>query len=358
MLKIIRDASFYAGLLLMSAVAGCESNGIIVESVDVYGPNDSLKHSVENGEGFMNIMTQPGTGWKFAGHYINPNVFDTDLIDGEILRQGRDNAYFDKPGLAISYFTGHGVTADGCFGGVFPCTKTSACPPLLNKAGAPAGTQLTCRYSPFDKPRCCAMVARFLVTNSPGDKFGGNVNYSDPGGGVRFGESRNSGGWAGAGTNGGTNLVVLDISHGVLPPFWRETLQNASAGVHMIATLMTGGGDTDNVAERGATLAGRWAAADEGSVAQAWLDTMASLPSTLGNACGGLGGGHGFNGCGCHIVVAMGATPDEARSNINETWTDLRNDGRDAKGNGWYSARWLCNYRITSSTQTEWEMPG
>ena len=49
--------------------------------------------------------------------------------------------------------------------------------------------------------------------------------------------------------------MVLDISRGILPTFWYQTLRNANAGVQMIATIMVAGGDTANVADRGATFA-------------------------------------------------------------------------------------------------------
>lgn len=198
------------------------------------------------------------------------------------------------------------------------------------------------------------MVDRAALTSGSRDSNGGIVNYTS--GSVRWGESANSGPWAGAGTNGGTNLVVLDVSHGILPPYWFETLRNASAGVHMIATLMTAAGDTFNISQRGSTFARIWAANQNGNVAQAWLDTMTVLPYLPGDPCGNEGG-HGFSGCGCHIVVAMDSTPQGAASKMNEDWIDLRSDDRDAKGNNWYSARWQCNYTLPGAGASAWEKP-
>jgi hypothetical protein len=124
----------------------------------------------------------------------------------------------------------------------------------------------------------------------------------------------------------------------------------------MIATLMTAGGDTANVADRGATFARLWAANPNGNVAQAWLDTMSALPKSEGQACG-KEGGHGFNGCGCHIVVAMDNTPQRAARKMNEGWIDLQADPNDAKGNNWYTARWQCNYTLPSGSASAWELP-
>ncbi len=233
------------------------STGIIVESVDDYGGpgcnklnSPDLCNSIANGDGFLQGMVFPGSRWHPSGRYTNFGVFDSDFVDPEINAQGKDVAYFDHAGTAISYFTGHGIQTDGC-STKQSCTTTSACKtPDPNAGESMPGS---CRFSPVDQARCCYMVDRNLVTYSPFDKFGGYLNYS--GGPIRWGESPQSGGWAGAGTNGGANLVVLDISHGILPPFWYQTLRNANAGVQMIATMMTAGGDTDNVADRGSTFA-------------------------------------------------------------------------------------------------------
>jgi hypothetical protein len=337
-------------VILSMSVSACQSSGIIVESVDNYGGNGDLTNSIANGDGFLRGMLPPdGSPWHRLAHLTDANVWDTDLFDREIDNRGRDDTYFDQPGAAISYFTGHGIGAHGCT--TTSCSTTATC----TTPGAGARLPGTCRFSPFDLPRCCYMVNRALVTRSPSNVGNGTLDYTD--GFIRWGESRNAGEWAQAGTNGGTNLVVLDISHGVLPPYWRETLQRSFAGVHLIATLMTAGGDTANVSERGAKFASFWAQNEESSVAQSWLDTMAGLPSNLGGSCSNLGGGRGFNGCGCHIVVAMDNSADRTTRKMTETWSELRQDGRDGQGNNWTSARWLCNYKFPSTTKTAWELP-
>jgi hypothetical protein len=208
-------------------------------------------------------MTVNGSPWVLKTKWTNKNVWDRDFTDGDISRFGIDHMYFDQPGVAISYFTGHGITAHGC--STQACTTTGACTTLVAGARLPR----TCRFSPFDKPRCCYMVDRAAVTSGQFDANAGIINYT--GGPIRWGESATSGAWAGAGTNGGTNLVVLDISHGILPTFWFQTLRYASAGVHMITTLMTAGGDTANVANRGSTFARMWAANPNGLEAHSAL---------------------------------------------------------------------------------------
>jgi hypothetical protein len=296
----------------------------------------------------------PDTPWKQLDRWIDTDVWDIDFMDSAVSfhAQGIDWREFDRPGAAISYFTGHGIIDDGC-STQQACATTAAC----TTPSVAAGERMpgTCRFSPIDKPRCCYMVDRAARTFGSADKILGIVNYTR--GPVRWGESPSSGPWARAGTDGGTNLVVLDISHGILPPFWNETLRNAFSGVHMIATLMTAGGDTANVTSRGAVFAKLWAGNQYGSVAQAWLDTMLWVPFFDGDPCTNLGGGHGFNGCGCHIVVAMDATEQGVARKISENWIDLRSDDNDGQGNAWSSVRWQCNYQFSSKTQSEWEKP-
>jgi hypothetical protein len=350
----------YSAILILaapitSAKGQGRSNGVVVESVDDYsirnGP--SLSNSVANGDGLIQTLFYTGDPPIFylSDRWINRNVWDTDFVDADLDNRGGDR-YFDKPGTAISYFTGHGITIHGCYPNI-SCSTTAAC----TTPNSAVGERMpgSCRFSPMDAPRCCYMVDRAAATSSPSDQFSGLVNYTS--GPIRWGESPTSGSWAQAGTDGGTNMVVLDISHGVYPPFWYETFRSASAGVHMIATLMTAGGDTANVADRGATFASFYKATALQSVARSWLNTMAWLPANEGIACPGGGGGRGFNGCGCHIVVAMDSTPQAAAAKLQENWVELTDDSKDAKGNSWYSAQWLCNYPLRSTGQTAWELP-
>jgi hypothetical protein len=338
------------------------STGIVVESVDDYGggaqcnnpPN--LCNSLANGNGFMQGMVFPGSRWHENALWGNGTVYDIDFVESAIDSQGGDQLNFDIPGTAVSYFTGHGTCNAGCSNTV-SCTTTSAC----TTPNAAAGERMpgSCRFSPLDNPRCCYMTDRQAVTHGSSDKFGGIVNYSS--GPIRWGESPQSGGWAGAGTNGGTNLVVLDISCGILPTFWYQALQNANAGVQMIATIMVAGGDTDNVADRGATFATFYRANENARVSDSWLDTMNALPANEGSACPdvglGAGGGHGFNGCGCNIITGMDSTKDRADTSMNESWVTLANDSNDALGNLWMTVRWQCNYPLRSTDQSAWELP-
>jgi hypothetical protein len=342
-----RCAVFALGCLALLVTPSCRptSTGLVVESVDNYslrnGP--SLANSIANGDGFINGMTVAGSPWHLTTRWTDLNVWDTDFMDSAVDPAGDDNHNFDQPGTAISYFTGHGFCQDGC-STQQACTTTTACKTPNTSIGE--RNPPSCRFSPLDKPRCCYMVDRAAATSGQFDQKNGVVDYTS--GPIRWGESSTSGAWAGAGTNGGTNLVILDISCGILPTFWYQALSNAAAGVHMIGTLLIAGGDTRNIADRGSTFARMWAANQDGSVAQAWLDTLSSLPTSEGG---------GINGYGCNIMVAMDSTADRAGQRISESWSDLRDDNNDAQGKAWYSARWQCNYALLSTTKTAWELP-
>ncbi len=340
-----------AGLLSAAQPLHADSKGIVVESVNNFGGSGDLSNSIANGDGFIQGMVFPGSQFFLSARWTDGTVYDTDFVDHEINALGNDNGNFDKPGTAISYLTAHGIGAHGCSSQA--CTSTSQC----QSPNAAAGERFpaSCRFSPFDSPRCCYMVDRAAVVRGTGDRFNGVINYT--GGPVRWGESPQSGGWAGAGTNGGTNVVVLDISHGILPTFWYPTLRSANAGVHLILTLMTAGGDTANVAQRGATFASFFRANPHSSVAESWKATMNSLPANLGGSCPGGGGGHGFNGCGCNIAVGMDKTADRAAVSVRESWVSITNDNNDAIGNQFFVWRAQCNYTLPASDQTAWERP-
>ena len=340
-------------MILPSRPLFADSNGIIVESVNNFGGVGDLSNSIANGDGFLQGMVFPGSRFFQSARWTDGLVYDTDFVDPQVNSLGNDSNNFDKPGTAISYLTAHGIVDHGCSS--IACTTTAVCtnPGTALGPGVPR-LPGTCRFSPFDNPRCCYMVDRAAVVRGNQDKFNGVVNYT--GGPIRWGESPESGNWAGAGTDGGTNVVVLDISHGLLPTFWRETYQNAAAGVQLILTIMTAGGDTANVSQRGSTFAAFFRANSNASVAQSWKDTMNSLPANLGSSCPG-GGFHGFNGCGCNVALGFDNTFDRAKAALRENWISITHDNNDALGNQYLWVEWQCNYPLPATDQTAWEKP-
>jgi hypothetical protein len=329
-------------LLFCLGLAGCQSTGLVVESVNkyssTYGAGSDLSNSIANGDGFIRAMTPEGTVWHMIHRYTDGTVWDSDFLETA------DSSNFDPPRTGIAYYTGHGLTTPYDEVPTRRCTSSSQCtnppsgaslPGVCKAAGAP-------NYAPGDTPRCVYYSDRILAVNGSNDSFGHIVNYSN--GGAVWGESGDAGAWRRAGTDGGANLVVLDASFGVLATYWVRQTQQAMGGAHMLATIMPVTGDTANVSDRGGLFGGSWAANPNGAVSSAWLTTMNSIA------------GSGINGGGCNFVIAFDATPAAAQAHINEDWSQLRDDSRDAKGASYYAARWLCNWPSSIRDQSIFEL--
>ncbi len=344
---VVPRCTLAVAALAVAGSASAQSRGIIIESVNSYPTKGSLTNSIANGDGFYQSMTTSGSPWSLRTRYTDTSVYDTDFIDPDIFSNGGDTYNFDQNGAAIAYFTGHGP-GDGGTGQT--CNTWSDC------VSPPGGTSLPadCRNIPGAGKTCVYTSPRYIVTESPGDKYGGWAGLTH-GGGVGFGESTYSGAWAGAGTNGGVNLLVADQSFGVSPGLFWAQLGSAFAGVHLWATLMPTWGDTANVADRGPKFAAQFQANSAGSVAAAWVATLNSLGSE-GMACNGSwsrGGGGGINGCGCNVVMSVDVDKGHSDAKINvESWNLLDLDVLDATGNGYMTYEWQCNY--DSSTYGWW----
>ncbi len=335
------------------AVAVASSTGVIVSSVDDYGNGGcnggaDLCNSVANGTGFISSLP---SFFSLTAHYQNGIVWDSDFVDPEAGHGGSDHLYFDRPGTAISYFTGHGSDST-CTTQI--CTSATQCmtPPPESFPGATAA----CQSDPMDYVpgfgHCCYDSARYLITHGSSASFANSVGYRAW---VGFGESANSGGWAGYGTNGGTNAVFLDISWGAMPNFGWAQLGPMFAGMRVVGTVQPVAGDTGNVAQRGASFSAQAAINPLSSVYASWANTLNLLPSNLGNSCSGSGdGGHGINGCGCNLSVAADHNWSAAYTASTANWFDIQDDTKDATGVGYYFWRADCNYNMAGYP---WNLP-
>ena len=105
-------------------------------------------------------------------------------------------------------------------------------------------------------------------------------------------------------------------------------------------------GDTATDANRGSHFANGWQYNVNGIVADAWTNTVNTLAE--GSVCGSNGvtsGGYGgINGCGCNVVTTLGANQSEAYAHREENWSDIQNDSKDGRGNGYMVWTWVCNY--------------
>jgi hypothetical protein len=330
-----------AGMLLASSRAGAAPVGYVTtEAVTQYGGTaGDLPYCDTSVDAFRNkLVGHPSSAveWQTGHTWVNGDVWQADFYDPDRLAGGGDQYAFDDPGLpGISYFCGHGTADNGAWG-----SPTQFCPTTCNNPydWEERGTGI-CRIFPglYDnRPFCTYDAPRRLIGFSSGARW--DVYYSD--GPSAYGERTN---WAGAGTDGGAKLVVLENSNALLPGFVYTELHSAFAGIHMLAATMPTNGDfTPGTGQRG-SLFGQWYVDNpNSSVADAWV--YSATQDTDGSPCAGGGGYQGINGCGCTITVSMGSTREKADTNRDDTWPDLMNASRDGDATTWYSWLYTCNY--------------
>ncbi len=358
-------------ILLYSASADA-SNYIVYEAVNNYGGTGNLSNSIADAEGFFQGMTYNYTQfstWNTDSGYQDADAWGIDFYNHSLTTIGDSQVSFDAPQDAISWFDGHGTCDAGFPGGcrgfpLQPCSTSSQCTAAKNPFNTGAGV---CRNVPgscvgcASPPACAYETDRYIVTNGSNQTITfSNYSATEPGTvrSAAFGSSTQAGGWAGAGTLNGTNMVVLSLSNGVEPAFWGQNFVRAAAGVHLLATTMPTGGDWANPPDAGAAFAGNWQANHSGIAANAWTTALNSMSAGYGSSCGvnGItnGGYHGYNGCGCNVVISFGATAAEAHNHRLEAWSDVQNDANDGKGASFYYYTWVCNY---DSNTYPWWLP-
>lgn len=371
-----RDSKWFAATVAavtvaLSAQPASGSTGITVEGVNNYAACNAsqLSNQVADASNFLSTMTSGGpVAWYQKNAFYNSDVYDSDFYDPQStgLWNDYDGSYFDHPYNAISYYSGHGVckSPNPSIG----CTGAASCAQYAATWGIPPGgftAPAICRRDPGDASGTCSWTwALGPYVCGAADSHGhfvdlGTANHRSNAY-VRLGESFYSGNWAGAGTNGGTNLVVFHQSCGAVPDETRFSIMNmpAIAGAHLMATTAVVTGDTAMVANRGSAFATRYLANPYGSVAQAWLDAMPGLSGSTwtnphtGNTYGGYGG---FNGTGAHLIMGNNSTAAAASWQLNnEHWSQLSGDAYDATGWNYWQARWACNYNCSAWT---WSLP-
>jgi len=322
---------FIAVALCLGLLAACSTEArITTEAVDAYNTAcGRLSNNIANVDNFRNRMLSI-PGCTAGARWTDANVWTTDFTDPQVVAGGDDSSNFDQSGDAIAYFSGHGTCDDQTN---TACTSAASCP-------NGAGVEKRClRFT--DNPlagRCVYSRPRNIVIDSCQ-----NADYSTNG--VRWGEDPSAGGWAGAGTNGGINLAVIDNSCGITPDLFIPELINAFAGVSTIALIMPTrvGDDTADVANRGRSFADRYVANVHSSVGPSWTDAINSV--TGGSACAFGGGNHGIVGCGAHIAISVEVDRPRAEwANGIETWVQLRDPANDGIGRGWMAWIFTCNY--------------
>src|SRR5689334_17990266 len=125
LMKIILCALINAAPYPSALSASAEETGISIEAVDRYscGP---LRNNITNVDNFRNRMLSI-SGYTAGVRYTDPSVFPTDFTDPERVSGAADTSNFDRPGDAISYFSGHGSCDDQTS---TVCTSTPGCPDI------------------------------------------------------------------------------------------------------------------------------------------------------------------------------------------------------------------------------------
>lgn len=356
-------------VLLLASVGGAStahagSKKVIVESVNVFTSNPSdtscgapnICNSISNGNGFYNgILT--GGWFQAGGNWTNFNVWDTDFHDPQLTSNANDhdNAYFDSVGYSLSYVTAHGSIGGATHVG---CNHDNEC------NSPPSGMLMPGFCSSYpgyqtDVPttkagRCVYNTKRLLLVNPfvASNQHSGNIDYSANGSNgpklVSWGESVPSGSWAGAGTNGGTNLIISDQSFGTEPGLWFYQMYSALAGAHLFGTCMPTAGDTANVATRGSAFAQAFVVNGSSAIGPAWANVVSQITEGVGCAGAGTVAG-GYNGCGCNVIIAANTSSSGASwSTHTENWWDVQEDAYDSKGNSSYNALMACNYNTNT----------
>jgi len=335
-------------LLASSPSRATTITGIVAEGVTDYSYDNGGSHSGDidcNSQvtNFYNPMTAAGTGWTTLKFYQNNLVYDTDFRDHE--KSGfagdDDNLNFDPPGAAIAVFCGHGTCDDA---------TSTAC---TTSANCPAG-QVCMANPPTTSASACAQnTPRRLITSSTGSRHGNVVLYGD--GNSAFGEIAT---WAGAGTNGGDNIVFIWNSCGIRLPWQYSQTAAMFAGMSQLDMIMpqsnvTGAGTADAVvnSQRGSLLASYALANPNSSIVSGWGADLDSSPQNIGASCPDqtgtytYGGGHGIAGCGAHATLASDVNQGFADWKVRSmTWMYARNANLKPSGTGYFSGWFHCNY--------------
>ena len=360
---MMKCSSFHIASLVvwMTSLAGSglalAGRGVTAEATDVYcdpnGQNCSSIICIAEADNFRNgLLNAPGTIFTPGHRFTNRSVYDTDFVDPDVTGHWFDNDTwnFDQAGNGVAYVCLHGTCNDTTNQFCWSSADCNSPGPGQSLPGACIGSG-----PPFDWWGWCAYYAdRYMITTADayGNHYGGWIDYSN--GYVKWGETPNSGGWAGAGTNGGVNFGLLSNSCGTRPGFVQQQVLPLFAGMTVLGIVMPvtpQGADDVDAPVHGTALSNAYRTNPNGSIGHAWADSIVGIPYNDGGSCPYLngnyayGGGRGITGCGAQLAHTL----DEFQSYAlwdrdTESWNQAVDDGNDATGANWWAAAWTCNY--------------
>jgi hypothetical protein len=316
--------------------------------------------------------------WNGPSGMDAPNynvVANGGTIQGYYGQWGQNAAYSDQYYNAGNHFTafnGNGSLDNGSPNpdgtSEIGCNTVADCPAPSGPANGTGTVQFylpaQCRtfpgvsaYSGGKAGVCRWNNYRFLLTGTYYPTFDNQVNLSA--GKVKFGNSNWAGSWAGAGTDGDTNWVLFQASNTIMPGLLATQWGRMFAGVHIVSTTMNIFGSMYQDPFRGQQIGLVWDLATptyNTNIATSWDAVEPIVPQASGTSCGGStptdytnGGGHGFNGCGCHLSMVTDDTAADSTNRLaSETFAWLDNDSHDVKLAAYYNYKFICNYNATA----------
>lgn len=166
--------------LMLTVFAGCQSNGLVVDTVNDYAGNRDLQYSHADGDGFINALMGPDSNneWNLLARWKDHDVYDTDFIDSPL--SGWDHDNFDQPGAAISFFSGHGELVPYGENPPHRCQHSSECtsPPMGIGRGICKAAGLP-NHAQGDTSQCVYDNQRRLALNGDSQLYNNRANYSN-----------------------------------------------------------------------------------------------------------------------------------------------------------------------------------
>lgn len=332
--------------ILPRSVNAGEAKRFHYEAVNAY-PYAPLTQCIPEARALRSKLITPINGlarFESTSNLEDFAVWGSDFTDPGRASPGNDSTWFDKTSsgvhAGIELFSGHGDCSD---------QTSQICASFIPCNSPPAGAQLpglclhaypSFSYCTYDMPSSKGVQA-FSDWSNP-INFGYDfVTYRDR---IALGDGPSTNGWAGVGTDGGDNFVIIDNSCGIRPGFHDQNAKSMFAGVRNMAFIEITYGDAADVMDRGPVFGDHYLSSpDTGKIAWAWADTLSSV--TGGSSCPLGGGFHGILGCGAHVTLTYDATcPYAVWNRDQETWTTVRNDAYDASGNQCTTYVFQCNW--------------
>jgi hypothetical protein len=373
-LAITCSASVALAVLLSpsSAPAQCSADtqnfqtlGLSAGAVDDYhdapnGGRSTDTQVVEEVASFINYAIYPNP-YSSYGPFLTYTVgltdsafWDCDGIDGELPNwnhpgTGADDCLmFDRTDSSYTYIAAHGDCSDwnpsNSYQNNTACTSTSQC---TNPPSVAIGPGVCIRLpssgsTPNPNGQCVYAEAKalYLNSNSPSLCFSNILEYST-GNNVRFGESNYSGNWAGAGENGGTNVLFMTNSCGLRPnlEFWQ--IYNLFGGLQVLGMMMPispSTSDTEDAPGRGVALGEIISINPFSSIGDGYLSSIEFLDDS------------GFSGLGASVAWSVGPGADWDTSLITRDWWQATyNNGDNFNGDN-MTGIGLCNYDCETFT--------